>query len=178
MMYSKFWHGWQRAHRIKKAGGPSLVVIDMEGTFTDGRVNVGSDGKTLYKSFSVEDADAVARWRDSFPIELITADYSKMDVVRAEAMRTHVTKVEREPFAKLGSIEVLGKDHDTGWDGIVYIGAGYYDFEIMPCAGLGIATASARDMTRRMSDAVTTRAGGDGAVAEALDYLGLKLGTR
>ena len=57
----------------------------------------------------------------------------------------------------------------------MYIGAGYYDFEIMPSAGFAIATANARDMTRRMAHAVTTRAGGDGAVAEALDYLGLRL---
>lgn len=174
-MRSKFWRGWQAAHRVKQTGGPGLVVIDMEGTLTDGRVNIGADGRTLYRSFSSEDADALGRWQSQFPIELLSAEYSKMEIIFAEARQVHISKAARNPFDKMGEIETLGKRYSVGWDGIVYIGAGYYDFEIMPSVAFGIATANARDMTRRLAHAVTQRAGGDGAVAEALDYLGLRL---
>lgn len=175
-MHANFWHGgWLRARRMRQAGGPKLVVIDLDGVLTDGGLHIDAAGNKLFKSFGPDDHAALKRWRDTFPIEIITSDWQQISVRRAEHMRTHITKVEADAKMRIGAIIAMANERDATADGIVYIGDGYHDWEVMQAVGFGIAPIDAWPATRRTADAVTTLTAGHRAVAEALDYIGERL---
>jgi 3-deoxy-D-manno-octulosonate 8-phosphate phosphatase (KDO 8-P phosphatase) len=171
------WSGRVRARSLRRDGGARLVVIDVDGCLTDGKLYVDDKGQKTVKAFGPDDHAAIQRWRGTFGIEIITSDWTQISVARASHMGVNITKADAGAAARIAHIQELATlaRHDVRDDGIVYIGDGYHDADVMRAFGFGIAPAGSWPGTLRAADAITSRHGGDRAVAQALDYVGMRL---
>lgn len=148
---------------------PSLVILDVDGVLTDGRINIGHSGE-LYKSFDVKDGSAVARWiRDGGEIVVVTGRESSIVEERARELGIH--DVFQSESDKLARIEAIVDDREFDLDDVVFVGDDDGDVEAMKAVGLGVAPRDASGPARRAADVVLERDGGDGAVHELLKKL-------
>lgn len=152
--------GLVRASSLRRRGGALRVVIDVDGTMTDGRIYVNEHGK-MFKAFGPDDHSAVNVARhQGLDVLLVSADKSLITQARAEHMSLDVqwwSEVSRIPL-------------DVDPMRTVYVGDGYYDHVAMRECAFGIAVNDSWPRTRRAADAVTSRNGGHRAVAQALDF--------
>lgn len=164
--------GEKRLRALRLAGGPLLVVIDVDGTLTDGRQYVDAGGQKLMKAFGVDDTDAIRRWieHDAFKVVLVTADDHA--ATRARARHIGVNLLIARPNSQ-DRLRAIG-DAEPNLDRVVYVADGYHDAGVMRACALGIAPANAWPATLRAADAVTSRNGGERAVALALDAIGTR----
>jgi len=174
------WSGRVRARSLRRRGGPQLVVLDVDGVLTDGKLYVDAEGKKPMKAFGPDDHAAIKFWNGRmgrFEIEIITSDWQQISVARASHMGLNITKAPADAAGRIAHIQDLAslRRYDCPDDDIVYIGDGYHDAAVMQAFGFGIAPAGSWPGTLRAADAITSRRGGDRAVAQALDYIGTRL---
>lgn len=164
--------GERRLRALRLAGGPLLVVIDVDGTLTDGRQYVDANGEKPMKAFGVDDTDAIRRWvaHGAFKVVLVTAD--DHPATRFRARRIGVGLLVARPDAQNRLPVIGGVEPDLAR--VAYVGDGYHDAGVMRACGLGVAPANAWPGTLRAADAVTSRSGGERAVALALDAIGAR----
>lgn len=149
-----------RRHKI------NTIVIDVDGCLTDGKIYVDATGAKLFKRFGPDDHDAIiAAKATGFDVHIVSADrrgwhVSQMRIYQMGCLLTYAPAVDR-----IAQIENL----DPGRT--VYIGDGWHDRHNMRAVAFGIAPHDAYPATRRAADAVTSRNGGDRAVAQAIDFV-------
>lgn len=146
-----------------------LLAMDVDGVLTDGNVFIGSDG-TEFKQFSLLDGHGIRMWhRAGFRTALISGRESKATKLRAEEMEINFVyqpcKSKLECFNDL--LAVSGLDAKN----IAYIGDDVMDIALVKRAGFGVAVADAVDELKSHAHYVTSRAGGDGAVREVIEYI-------
>lgn len=146
-----------------------LVVLDVDGTLTDGALYFGADGEQL-KVFHV---------RDGHGVKLLQADGITVAVISG---RKHAAVVKR--CRDLGIRHVIqgADDKSRALDQLLSklkldvsqvacIGDDTPDIPLFGRVALGIAVADAHPLALAAAHAVTTLPGGRGAVREACDWL-------
>jgi 3-deoxy-D-manno-octulosonate 8-phosphate phosphatase (KDO 8-P phosphatase) len=153
----------------KGAARTRLLVLDVDGVLTDGRLLYAADGSES-KSFHV---------RDGYGIQQVLAAGIQVAVISgrpsgAAAARLSELKV---PHVYLGRNDkqvvftgLLG-ELGLGPQVVACVGDDVTDLPIMALAGLGIAVADADPRVRSAADWCTQAAGGHGAVREVCDLL-------
>lgn len=163
--------GYLRAHALRAIGGVQLVIIDVDGTLTDGSLVVGKDGHKQHKVFGPDDSDALHELQTRVRVELVTADTQGFDIVKQRAHHMGLNVTPLNGTTRHVHLMTFHVPHAQ----IVYVGDGYYDWMSMKACGFGIAPHDAWPETKRIADAVTSRNGGHRAVAQAADYILRKL---
>lgn len=146
-----------------------LLVLDVDGVLTDGRLLYDADGREA-KSFHV---------RDGYGIQQVMAAGVTVAVISGRPSAAAAARL-----AELGVTRVyLGRndkravfDHLLGELGVAAsqvacVGDDVTDLDIMAQAGLGITVADAHRDVLRAADWVTAAGGGRGAVREICDLL-------
>jgi len=157
----------QRASRIK------LLLMDVDGVLTDGRLYSipGPDGQMVEtKGFDSQDGIAL-QWLISKGIKtgVISGRVSPATVERAK--QTRITYVYQGHTEKIPIFEEILKDAKLDAAEVAYIGDDLTDAIVMCRVGLLIATANAREEVKRRACYVTSQAGGNGAVREAIELI-------
>ncbi|MCB1784292.1 MAG: HAD hydrolase family protein [Alphaproteobacteria bacterium] len=147
---------------MEKIITPSLFILDVDGVMTDGSFTYSEQGKT-HKSFGADDADGLALLSNYMKIRFVSADKRGFPITKkriAEDMGYPldcVSSAERIEWIK--SLEEA--------QNVIYMGDGFYDFRIFDAVGYGIAPENALQHTKDKASFVTSRKGGDRAVAQA-----------
>jgi len=157
----------QRASRIK------LLLMDVDGVLTDGRLYSipGPDGQMVEtKGFDSQDGIAL-QWLSSKGIKtgVISGRVSPATVERAK--QTRITYVYQGHTEKIPIFEEILSDAKLDATEVAYIGDDLTDAIVMRRVGLPIATANAREEVKRQARYVTSQAGGNGAVREAIELI-------
>ena len=152
-----------RASRIR------LVVFDVDGVLTDGRVILGDDGYE-YKAFHTHDGHGLRMLQDSgVEVAIITGRTSVVVSRRAEELRVrHLMQGRRD---KATALAELLERLDITADATAYVGDDLVDVPAMRRAGLGVAVANATAATRARAHYVTRLAGGSGAAREVCELI-------
>lgn len=146
-----------------------LLVLDLDGVFTDGRVSLGFDGQE-FKAVDLRDVDAlVAARRQGLAVAFLTGEATPW--IDRLVERTGVDLVIRGEKDKLAGLHRLASTSGLALDRICYVGDAVRDVPALRAAGLGIAPANAVPEAKAASDVVTRAAGGDGAIREVLNLL-------
>lgn len=145
-----------------------LVVLDVDGTLTDGAVTIGPGGESL--RFSVTDGFGIkALQKAGIAVAWITGRSSPATVARAEQLgvtelrlgQLHKTEALREIQASLGieprQTAAMGDDLP--------------DLSLRACVGFLAAPANARLEVASRADFVTHAHGGAGAVRELAEMI-------
>ena len=150
-----------RAARVR------LVLLDVDGVLTDGRIWYGPEGEAL-KAFDVRDGHGIVLVRDHVDFGVISGRPGKATEVRLRELRfKHLIFGERdklEGYARLAHLGVPDAD-------VAYMGDDVNDVPLLRRVGLAVAPADARPEAKAVAHLVTSAPGGRGAVRELCDLL-------
>lgn len=152
-----------RAKRIR------LLLLDVDGVLTDGRITYGSAGLEIL-SFHVRDGLALkVAQKAGITVGLVSGRKSEAFLRRAEEL--HLLEVHAGVEDKMHVYrQLLTRYHLEDAD-VAYMGDDLPDLPVLQRAGLAIAVADAPAEVRSIAHLVTSLPGGRGAVREAVEWL-------
>lgn len=148
-----------------------LLVMDVDGTLTDGKVYMGASGE-LVKCFDIKDGYGIANLLPKYGIvpAIITGRKSEILLRRCEELKIfHVYQGISEKTEKM---EELMRKLDVTPEQVAYIGDDLNDLDCMKAAGVTGCPADAVKDIKEYVDFVSTLPGGSGAVREFIEWLG------
>ena len=146
-----------------------LLVMDVDGVMTDGKVTYASDGQEL-KSFNIKDGVGIKRAQASgIETAIITGRTSPM--VERRALELGITHLIQGREDKLTALSVLLSEVNLAPNQVAYIGDDLPDLTAIEAEKLGACPADAANEVQSKANWVSTRAGGDGCVRELCDLL-------
>jgi 3-deoxy-D-manno-octulosonate 8-phosphate phosphatase (KDO 8-P phosphatase) len=146
-----------------------LLVLDVDGVLTDGRLHYGPKGETL-KVFHVRDGHGIKQVAGAGIAVAIISGRNSTAVAR-RARELGIRLVVQGSNDKLAALARLAQSRGITLEQCACVGDDTPDAPILAAAGLGIAVADAHGDALAAADLVTTRRGGDGAVREVCDWL-------
>lgn len=147
--------------------GPiQLLALDIDGVLTDGHFTLSAAGEEV-KRLAFHDLDALtALKRSGMPVAFVTGEDGPM--VQAIARRYGVDSVFPGAKDKVAALNELAAARGIPLAAMCYVGDSDRDAPAIRAVGLGLAPANATPAAQAAADRVLARAGGDGAVAEAI----------
>ena len=147
-----------------------LLALDVDGVLTDNRniQGLGVDAKV----FHVHDKIGIrlAQDRLGIPIALATGRESPATRLFAEEMNIEHCVVS-PTGKKLADFTALLDSLKLGWHEVAFVGDDIADIPLLRRVGLPIAVRNAHESVFPHAKYVTTKAGGDGAVREVIDWI-------
>ncbi len=152
-----------RAVRIK------MVLMDVDGTLTDGTLAVLPDGEEI-KSYNVRDGMGVLLAQlAGLKVGIITGKTSKGLEKRAERLK--ITEIHQGIIDKKKVLdEILTRNRLVPED-VAYIGDDLGDLEVIKSVGFSAAVADAHPIVRKSAHYVSKKKGGGGAFREFVEYI-------
>ena len=146
-----------------------LLVMDVDGVMTDGKITYTSDGQEL-KSFNIKDGLGIKRAQASgIETAIITGRTSPM--VERRARELGIAHLVQGREDKLAALSDLVGQMNLSLDQVAYIGDDLPDLTAIEAVKLGACPADAATEVKSKANWVSTRSGGDGCVRELCDLL-------
>ena len=154
---------------MKEFADIRLLVMDVDGVMTDGKITYTSDGQEL-KSFNIKDGLGIKRAQASgIETAIITGRTSPM--VERRARELGIAHLVQGREDKLAALSYLVDQMNLSLDQVAYIGDDLPDLTAIESVRLGACPADAATEVKSKANWVSTRAGGDGCVRELCDLL-------
>lgn len=160
---------------LKRAEKIKLLVCDVDGVFSDGRIYLGNDGEEL-KAFHTKDGFGVkALGSNGVDVAIITGRNSAIVANRMSALNVkHIVQGQEN---KLPALILLAEKLNLSPDEIAYIGDDIPDLACILHVGLGISVSDGHPTVLKNADYTTFSRGGFGAVREVCDLIMLSQNT-
>jgi len=160
---------YERARKVK------LIVFDVDGVMTDGRLIIGDDGLE-YKAFNSQDGLGMKLLKASgVEMAIITGRTSNVVTKRAEStgIGYFYQGVEDKLEAFLDLTKKAGLNHDQ----CAFMGDDVVDLPPMRRCGLALTVPAAPGLVKQHAHYVTEREAGRGAVREVCEMIMQAQGT-
>jgi 3-deoxy-D-manno-octulosonate 8-phosphate phosphatase (KDO 8-P phosphatase) len=152
-----------------KAKKIKLLLLDVDGVMTDGRIILDNQGNEL-KAFHVRDGHGIKlAQRAGIVIGIITG--RKAEVVNVRARELGIGEVHQGALEKIGVYEALLEKYGLGDDEAAFIGDDIVDVGILKRVGLAVTVADCDPAVKPYADMITQAKGGRGAVREVVNLL-------
>lgn len=153
----------------EKAARTRLLLLDVDGVLTDGKVIMAGDGSEA-KRFDIKDGAAIV-WaqRLGLRVGLISARPSPVTERRAAELRVRLVVQSHTP--KIRAYEQILRKQRLVDEEIAYMGDDLLDLPVIARAGLSAAPADAVAEVQARVDYVTPERGGDGAVRRVIERI-------
>lgn len=146
-----------------------LLVLDVDGTLTDGSILLGPDGQE-WKRFCVRDGLGIVMWkRAGGMVAIITGRHSEALAHRARELG--IDHVHQSAQDKVRALEAVLSATGCMPHEAVAIGDDLPDLPLFRAVAFGIAPADAAPEVRAAARHVMRSQGGHGAVREAVELL-------
>lgn len=160
-------YGLISSENHRRAAQIKLLICDVDGVFSDGRIYLGDQGEEL-KAFHTKDGFGMkAIMQIGIEIAIITGRQSNIVDNRMTALG--ITHIKQGVGDKLSVYHDLLKALNLSPHEVAYIGDDVVDLPVMQHCGLGIAVFDAHPLVLQGADLITTIKGGFGAVREICD---------
>lgn len=154
---------------IAQAKNIKLLVCDVDGVFSDGRIYLGNDGEEL-KAFHTKDGFGIkALGASGVAVAIITGRQS--NIVQNRMTALNVKYIVQGEENKLPALKKLQSTLNLTSDEIAYIGDDIPDLDCINYVGLGIAVNDAHPSVIQGANYQTFTRGGFGAVREVCDLI-------
>ncbi|KAA6214365.1 acylneuraminate cytidylyltransferase [Streptomyces albofaciens JCM 4342] len=144
------------------------VVLDFDGTQTDDRVLVDSDGREMVAVHRGDGLGIAALRKAELKLLILSTEVNPVVAARAMKLRLPVLHgIDRKDLA----LKQWCEEQGIAPERVLYVGN---DVNDLPCFGLvgwPVAVASAHDVVRGAARAVTSTPGGGGAIREIASWL-------
>lgn len=154
---------------IERANDVRLLVLDVDGVLTDGRLYFSARGEEL-KCFHVRDGYGVVQlMRAGVQVAVISGRQSR--AVERRLSELGVTWIRQGVEDKLAALRELLDILGLGPQAVASMGDDAPDLPVFQVARLAIAVADAHPSLKSHAHFITQAAGGQGAVREACDLI-------
>ena len=154
---------------LKNAVNIKLIVFDVDGVLTDGKLILGENGNE-YKSFHVRDGQGlVMLLKTKCNVAVITARSSS---IVAERMASLGIKYIYQGEKNKGTALIILIDKlNITLSEVAYVGDDVIDLPAMSKVALPIAVADAHPEVKKLAKFITENNGGQGAVREICELI-------
>ena len=152
--------------------GIELIVLDVDGTLTDGKIIYTQNGDEV-KSFCVKDGLAISSWiKLGKKVAIITGRNSK--IVERRANELGVEYFFQGVHNKQEVLEELLQRLNLSMENVASAGDDLNDFKMLKASRLAFVPANASYYVKDIADVILSRNGGDGAIREMIEQLIVK----
>jgi 3-deoxy-D-manno-octulosonate 8-phosphate phosphatase (KDO 8-P phosphatase) len=160
---------------LEKAGKLKLLILDVDGVLTDGRLFFDVEGNE-YKSFHARDGHGIKLLRQT-GVEVAVISGRNSNSVALRMKNLGIEYVYQGHENKIAAFnEIIEKTGITP-EQTAHVGDDLLDLPIMIRVGLAIAVNDANFAVKQRADWCTTLSGGQGAVREVCDFIMQAQGT-
>ena len=146
-----------------------MILMDVDGTLTDGTLLVMSDGEEL-KSYNVRDGLGILLAHlAGLKTGIITGKKSKSLEKRAEKLS--IFELHQGVLDKKEALAEILEKNKLDLDEVAYIGDDLGDLDVMKSVGLAGAVADAHPLIKKHSHFICKKPGGKGAVREFIEFI-------
>jgi 3-deoxy-D-manno-octulosonate 8-phosphate phosphatase (KDO 8-P phosphatase) len=160
-------------HLTERAAKIKLLLMDVDGVLTDSKLYYipGKDDEMVEtKGFHSHDGVGLHLChRLGIITGVISGRNSPATVERAAML--NMKYVYQGHLEKVASWEEILKDAGLTAEQAAFVGDDFTDVPLIQRAGLGVATANAREEVKQAADFVTNARGGEGAVREVVELI-------
>jgi YrbI family 3-deoxy-D-manno-octulosonate 8-phosphate phosphatase len=144
------------------------VVLDFDGTQTDDRVLIDSDGREFVSVHRGDGLGIAALRRSGLKMLILSTEQNPVVAARARKLRVPVLHgIDRKDLA----LKQWCEEQGIAPERVLYVGNDVNDLPCFALAGWPVAVASAHDADRGAARAVTTVPGGEGAIREIAGWI-------
>jgi len=152
-----------------KAKKIKMLLLDVDGVLTDGRIILDNQGNEL-KAFHVRDGHGIKlAQRAGIVIGIITG--RKAEVVNVRARELGITEVHQGALDKIRVYEAVLERYGLHDAEVSFIGDDIVDAAILKRVGLAVTVADCDPAVRLFAHLVTRAEGGRGAVRETITLI-------
>ena len=168
------WYGDLSASLFESLKSIRLVICDVDGVFSDGRIYLGNAGEEL-KAFHTRDGFGVkALLQNGVAVAVVTGRKSAIVEQRMQALG--VTDIYQGTTEKLAVYQRIARKYSLQDTQIAAIGDDVPDVVMLQHAGVGVAPQDAHPWVQQQADYITSMRGGFGAIRELSDLILLSQG--
>ena len=147
----------------------TLIVLDVDGTMTDGSVYIDSN-RVETKKFNIKDGLGI-RLAQSVGVEFMLLTGRSSACVEQRANELHIKYIAQGIQDKAAYLKAFIAEHTLSSDQIAYIGDDINDLAAMRYTGVSACPSDAANEVKAYCDFVLTAKGGEGAVREFIELL-------
>lgn len=147
-----------------------LLVMDVDGTLTDGRIYVGAAGEVM-KAFDVKDGYGIAHILPELGIVPVIVTGRTSEIVAARARELRITELHQGVGDKHACVREVAAKYGAAPEEIACIGDDRNDLECLSWCGITACPADASEEIKPLVTYVCRNSGGRGAVREFIGWL-------
>lgn len=151
---------------LARAAKVRLLLLDVDGVLTDGRLYYGADGEVM-KAFDVKDGHGLVLLRDHVELGVISGRPGLARKRLEELRFRHLVFSQRDKLEGYAGLAHLGFADGE----VAYMGDDVNDLGLLRKVGLSACPADAHPAVRAAVHLVTAAPGGRGAVRELVDLM-------
>ncbi|MFE9901537.1 cytidylyltransferase domain-containing protein [Streptomyces achromogenes] len=157
-----------RPGALPTAADVDAVVLDFDGTQTDDRVLIDSEGREFVAVHRGDGLGIAALRRSGLKLLILSTEQNPVVAARARKLKIPVLHgVDRKDLA----LKQWCEEQGIAPERVLYVGNDVNDLPCFALVGWPVAVASAHDVVRGAARAVTTVPGGDGAIREIASWI-------
>jgi YrbI family 3-deoxy-D-manno-octulosonate 8-phosphate phosphatase len=157
-----------RPGALPTAADIDAVVLDFDGTQTDDRVLIDTDGREFVSVHRGDGLGIAALRRSGLTMLILSTEQNPVVAARARKLKIPVLHgIDRKDLA----LKQWCEEQGIAPERVLYVGNDVNDLPCFALVGWPVAVASAHDVVRGAARAVTTVPGGDGAIREIASWI-------
>lgn len=154
---------------INKLRNIKLIIMDVDGTLTDGTIIIDSRGIET-KHFNVKDGMGIALAHQAgLKTGIISARESEVVTIRSKEL--DISFVKQGAKDKIKALIDMVEESGLTKEQSVFIGDDINDIKVCEAVGVSFAVCDAADRLKDIVDHVLSCCGGKGAVREAIELI-------
>ncbi|MGL4910438.1 MAG: KdsC family phosphatase [Cetobacterium sp.] len=146
-----------------------LIVLDVDGTLTDGKLYISNLGDEM-KAFNVKDGlgitQAISLGKE---IAIITGKTSQ--IVSKRCNELGIKEIHQGIKNKIGVLDSILEKYKISYENIAYMGDDLIDLAVMKKCKIAGAPKDSVEEILHISDFISSKNGGEGAVREFIEYI-------
>ena len=151
-----------------------FLVLDVDGTLTDGKIYV-DDKDNSFKAFNVKDGFALVNWlKLGGEVAILTG--KKSNIVERRAKELGIKYIIQGSKNKKQDLKNLLKELNITFENVAYMGDDLNDLGVMKSVGFSACPKDAVQEVLEITNFISSKNGGDGAVREFLEHIMKKNG--
>jgi 3-deoxy-D-manno-octulosonate 8-phosphate phosphatase (KDO 8-P phosphatase) len=146
-----------------------LIVLDVDGTMTDGKIYYSNNGEEL-KAFNIKDGLMIKSWNAlGKKSAIITGRVSK--IVERRGKELDITFIRQGIRDKADELKKIVNELGISFENVAVIGDDMNDLSMLKLVEKSFATYDASSFIYDFVNYPLNKKGGDGAVAEMIEIL-------
>ncbi|QEV19802.1 N-acylneuraminate cytidylyltransferase [Streptomyces alboniger] len=156
------------AQALPTAADIDAVVLDFDGTQTDDRVLIDSEGREFVSVHRGDGLGIAALRKSGLHMLILSTEQNPVVAARARKLKLPVLHgIDRKDLA----LKQWCEEQGIAPERVLYVGNDVNDLPCFALVGWPVAVGSAHDVVRGAARAVTTLPGGEGAIREIATWI-------